>query len=396
MLGKEGRLIMPKVSVDINPSVISWALSQSDISQLGNKLMDNITKWINGTKSPTFNQMEDFSKKSNIPLGYFFLDTPPEEKIGLLDFRTIDNLKHLNPSRNLIDTIYEMERIQDWMREYRIDSGFDELPLVGSLSKNESVDAVANKIRLDLDLSINWYSNCKDARESFTFIRKRLEECGIIVMMNGIVGKNTHRILDVEEFRAFTMINAYAPLIFINGVDSQGARLFSLFHEIVHIWLGENDFYNANSVDDKSLKRTEIICNAVANELIVPKKEFLVMWDLDKGHGNVFNKILNLSIDFRCSKMVIARKALDNNKIDLDVYNQIKNDSIDYFAKRKENKTSGGNYYNTMGTRLDGCLVRALCESILTGRTTYTEAYRLTNTNAKTFNEIANRLGGVL
>ena len=70
---------MPKVTVDINPNIINWALSQCDISRLGTKLMNNISKWLNGTKNPTFNQIEDFSKKSNIPLGYFFLESPPEE-----------------------------------------------------------------------------------------------------------------------------------------------------------------------------------------------------------------------------------------------------------------------------------------------------------------------------
>lgn len=322
---------MPKVTVDINPNIINWALSQCDISRLGTKLMNNISKWLNGTKNPTFNQIEDFSKKSNIPLGYFFLDSPPEEKIELLEFRTIDNLKHLNPSRNLIDTVCEMESIQDWMREYRIDEGFDELPLVGSVGKYENVDKIADRIRKDLDLEIDWFNNCKDIRESFSFIRKRLEECGVIVMMNGIVGKNTHRILDVDEFRAFAMIDNYAPLIFINGADSQGARLFSLFHEIVHIWLGENDFYNAIGFDDKYLKKAEVICNAVASELIVPKKEFLVKWDSNNEYDNIFNKIKCLAIAFRCGQMVIARKALDNNKIDLDAYNEVKNNSINFF-----------------------------------------------------------------
>ncbi len=41
---------------------------------------------------------------------------------------------------------------------------------------------------------------------------------------------------------------------------------------------------------------------------------------------------------------------------------------------------------------MDSHFVRALCESISSGRTTYSEAYRLTNTSRKTFSEIAVRL----
>ena len=123
---------MPAVKVDIQPAIINWAMSQIDESQLGIKLLNNIKQWLDGTKTPTFKQIEDFSRKANIPLGYFFLQTPPVEKIELIEYRTIDSLELVNPSRNLIDTINEMERVQDWMKTYRQDTGFDVLPLVGS------------------------------------------------------------------------------------------------------------------------------------------------------------------------------------------------------------------------------------------------------------------------
>ena len=98
---------MPAVNVNIQPEIISWALSQTQEEKLGDKLMNNITQWLNGTKTPTFNQIEDFSKKANIPLGYFFLQTPPVEQIELLEYRTVDSIQLANPSRNLIDTIHK-------------------------------------------------------------------------------------------------------------------------------------------------------------------------------------------------------------------------------------------------------------------------------------------------
>ena len=117
---------MPAVNVNIQPEIISWALSQTQEEKLGDKLMNNITQWLNGTKTPTFNQIEDFSKKANIPLGYFFLQTPPVEQIELLEYRTVDSIQLANPSRNLIDTIHEMESVQDWMRNYRQENDNDE------------------------------------------------------------------------------------------------------------------------------------------------------------------------------------------------------------------------------------------------------------------------------
>ena len=254
---------MPTVNVNVQPAIISWALSQTSEEKLGTKLMENIKQWLDGTKRPTFNQIEDFSKKSHIPLGYFFLQTPPVEQISLLEYRTLDSIELTNPSRNLIDTIREMEAVQEWMTDYRKEWNYDVINVVGSLKDFTDIKIIADTIRNDLGLTVEWYGTCTDSSEAFNKVRKLLEDCGIVVMMNGIVGKNTHRVLDVNEFRAFAMVNEWAPLIFINGADSAGGKLFSLFHETVHLWIGENDLYNDRRYSINETKPIEFICNAV-------------------------------------------------------------------------------------------------------------------------------------
>lgn len=152
---------MPAVNVNIQPEIISWALSQTQKEKLGDKLMNNIVQWLNGTKTPTFNQIEDFSRKANIPLGYFFLQTPPVEQMELLEYRTVDSIQLANPSRNLIDTVHEMENIQDWMKDYRQEVGFEELPLVGCMKDTRNVQLVVDRIRKDLELDINGMRSAK-------------------------------------------------------------------------------------------------------------------------------------------------------------------------------------------------------------------------------------------
>lgn len=386
---------MPTVNVNIQPAIISWALSQTNEEKLGAKLVENIKHWLDGTKSPTFNQIEDFSKKSHIPLGYFFLKTPPVEKIRLLEYRTIDSIELTDPSRNLIDTIHDMEAVQEWMVNYRKEWNYDTISVVGSLKGITDVSVIVDTIRKDLGLNVEWYKECGNSSEAFNKVRGLLEECGIVVMMNGIVGKNTHRALDVKEFRAFAMVNEWAPLIFINGVDSAGGRLFSLFHEIVHLWIGENDLYNDRRYSASGIKPVEVICNAAAGELMVPKAIFLEKWN-NNTNDDTHGKIKKLAKMFRCSSSVIARRALDNKKIDTDVYNQVIADAIDDYIQAKQEKGSGGDYYRTARSKLDGVFVRALCESVNSGRTSFTEAYRLTNTTSKTFYEVSRGLGGVL
>lgn len=385
---------MPAVNVNIQPAVINWALSQTKEEQLGIKLMENIKRWLDGSKTPTFNQIEDFSRKANIPLGYFFLQTPPVEEIKLLEYRTVDSIELANPSRNLIDTIHEMENVQEWMKDYRQDADFDTLAIVGSLKGKTDAKAIANQIRYDLEMPLDWYKNKGTISEAFNYVRGLLEYSGVLVMLSGIVGKNTHRALSIDEFRAFAMVDDWAPLIFINSADSEGAKLFSLFHEVAHIWIGENDLYNDRR-NCKNVKDIEILCNAVASELMVPHDAFLEVWK-NNTTADLNQKINEIAKIFKCGATVIARKALDNMKINQEMYDEIVEEAIEAYRIMKENKESGGgNYYNTMGSRLDSCFVKALCCSIQSGRTSYSEAYRLTNTSRKTFSEIAGRLGGV-
>lgn len=386
---------MPTVNVKIEPAIINWALSQTKEEKLGVKLMKNIEQWLAGTKDPTFRQVEDFSRRSDIPLGYFFLQTPPKEQIRLLEYRTIDSIQLAEPSRDLIDTIHEMESVQQWMRDYRGELGYEPCAYVGCAKNILEIETIAERIRNDLGIKKEWYKNCNDRADAFLKIKNHLGECGIIVMMNGVTGKNTHRALDLSEFRAFAMTDDLAPLIFINGADSWGGRLFSLCHEMIHIWLGEDDLYNdfKNSGEERSA--LEVVCNAAAAEFMVPGTVFMEKWD-ENQEEDLYLKIKELAKYFLCSESVIARKALDNSKISKKIYDKVVADAIEAFDRLKKEKASGGNYYSTAQSRLDKVFVRSLCDSINSGRTSYTEAYRLTNTTGKTFFEVASRLGGVL
>lgn len=386
---------MPTVNVNINPVILSWALNQTKAEKLDALFLENIKQWLAGTKLPTFNQIEDFSKKSNIPLGYFFLQTPPVEQIKLLEYRTLDSIQLATPSRDLIDIIHEMEDVQEWMIEYKKEMGFDLVSYVGCMKNDTDKDVIVNRIREDLGIGKEWNEKCKDISSAFNELRSRLEDCGILVMMSGIVGKNTHRALDLDEFRAFAMVNECAPLIFINGADSWGGRLFSLCHEMAHIWLGENDLYNDRRNTCDGIKPIEVICNAVAGELLVPQTAFITKWSQNE-EEDIYKKIEELAKDFLCSGSVIARKALDNKMIRPEVYDQVVSNAIKAFTQLKQEQGTGGNYYSTAKSRLDGVFVRALCESVNTGRTSFTEAYRLTNTTSKTFSEVVSGMGGVL
>ena len=388
---------MAGVSVHVKPEIINWILQSIQFENIAGSAIELLRKWQSGEKTPTFNQVEDMSKKTNIPFGYFFLDKPPVEECSIVEYRTIDSAKIEEPSRNLVDTVDLMTDIQEWMVEYVVENGQEELEYVGSAAGETQVLSVAEDIRRKLDIQVDWYSDRQNAGESFRFLKRRIENIHVLIMMSGIVGNNTHRKLNVEEFRAFTLVSKYAPLIFINSCDSDTGKLFSILHELAHVWVGENSFYNVPINSNSENCEVEKFCNAVAAEVLVPTESFLENWK--RSHDEILDKVEKIANSFRCSRFVVARKALDHGKISRETYGRIIKELTNQFKEwqesQKENKGTGGDYYRNLASKIDRNFVTALARSASEGRTQYTEIYRLTNTNMKTFGRLLKEIGGV-
>ena len=384
---------MPAVQVDVAPVIIDWVIQSTSNANIDTEVINKLSKWKSGEKKPTFNQVNSISRATRIPLGYFFLTVPPVENLAVLQYRTIDSVYAGNPSRDLVDTIHDMERVQEWMRDHLIDSGHDKLEFVGSCKHQKSTGTVVNTIRETLNIEPDWYRKIKEKTEAFKFFRSKLEDVGTLVMMSGIVGNNTRRSLNIEEFRAFTLSDDFAPLIFINANDSHGAKLFSLLHEAAHIWLGASNLYNDRYGNAYGANEVEVLCNAVAAEILVPSDFFKAEW-ARKSDQKLNKRIQILASQFNCGAVVIARKALDSNYINREEYKEIVDEAIRHFHTYRK-KGTGGNYYATAASRIDNRFIVALDGSVKEGKTQFTEAYRLTNTNRKTFSNLVDEVSGV-
>ena len=213
-----------QAKVNISTAILQWISRTVQLDTLPPQISEYLAKWTNGEKEPTFNQVEKVSRATGIPLGYFFLQTPPHEDVPLMKYRTVSSLSFDRPSRNLIETIHDMEMVQDWTREHMIAEGSATSACIGIFKGNTDRMACAKAIRDLLKLRKDWFVASSTVDDSFRFIRNVISNNGVLVMMNGIVGNNTHRPLDIEEFRAFAMVDEYAPIIFINTNDSGNGR----------------------------------------------------------------------------------------------------------------------------------------------------------------------------
>ena len=389
----KGGVFVAAIYIDLQPDVLNWIIQKTQFENISDSVIDTLIQWQNGIEKPTFNKIKDISRKTHIPLGYFFMQTPIQEDISLVQYRTVDSEALMHPSRNLIDTVQSMQRVQDWMEEYCKDNGADTLPFVGSLQSNENYKMIAEDIRNVLELSIDWFKNYQNSALAFKYLRELITKSGVMVMGSGIVGNSTHRKIDVKELRAFTLVNKYAPLIFINYNDSDNGKLFSLLHELAHIWIGCNSLYNVQHINYTGDNRIEQICNTAAAEILVPDILFKEKWN--SVSGDIMQRLKLLSSNyFKCSRFVILLKAFDNGFINRDTLNHLFNELNKDYKKQIEAETEsdnkrrgGGNYYKNLASRWDTRFIKALSESTVNGDTLFTDAYRLTGVKGKNFNK---------
>lgn len=381
------------VRVPIAPEMLSWAGERSGKTrETLLKSFPKLPEWEAGVANPTFVQLEDFARATYTPLGFFFLPAPPELPLPIPDLRTVGSESLRDPSPNLLDTISICMDRQDWYRAFLIDQG--ELPLgfVGSLSPSDSVQTAASTIRESLDFAVTDRSNVGTWEEALRVLIANTENSGILVMVSGVVGSNSHRKLDPNEFRGFALADDYAPVVFVNGADAKNAQIFTLAHEVVHIWLGTSALTNGNIEQEiahpRSPGTTEYWVNAVAAELLVPKNDIELTF---RPQEELLDEARRLSRIFKVSNAVVLRRLADLDLISWQVYRI----AVSQSKKQVENsRSTGGNFYNTAPVRASRLFSHAVIASTLEGRTLYRDAFRLLGFSSKqAFDGLSHQLG---
>lgn len=374
--------------VQVKPELLRWACERSRIDEAEQSVrFPEIGAWERGDKQPTFKQLEAFAKATHTPLGYFFLPEPPVERLPIQDFRTV-RAGVRRPSADLLDTIYAMQRRQDWLREERRDCEGDPLDFVGSARLSDEPQAIGREMRRVIGLDDGWALEVKTWAEAVGKLRQRIEKLGVIAVINGVVGNNTSRKLDVHEFRGFALTDSYAPLIFVNGADAKSAQMFTLAHELAHVWLGR-DGEGLSGFEGlfPGSERVEKFCDSAAAEFLVPADELKRRWPAVKRSDDAFDQ---LARQFKVSPIVAGRRAMDLRLIGRDAFFSFYSD---YVRHEEGRTTSGGNFYNAQNTRLGESFALAVMRAALEGRLSFKEAYALTGLHGGAFQEYGRRLG---
>ena len=358
--------------VGVEPELLRWARERSgreaDYLQ---KRFPQLEAWERGSAMPTFKQLEDFAKATYAPIGYLFLQEPPVEELPVTDFRTVGGVVIRRPSPDLLDTIHLCQQRQDWYRDEARTASEPPLEFVGSLDTSVDISFAGARLRHALEFDVEQRRRAPTWSDALRQFIDQADVLGVLVMVSGIVGSNTHRGLDPEEFRGFALSDPLAPLVFINGADTKAAQMFTLAHEIAHLWLGESGVSNTQAVSspDHAVERW---CNQVAAELLAPAESIRDEFDP--------NAELNMEADrlarqFKVSTLVVLRRIHDVGGLSRDAFRAAYREETDRL--RDLPGSSGGNAIRNVGARISKRLAQALVVSTLEGRTSYTEALRL-------------------
>lgn len=379
--------------VKINPELLVWARKRAriDVSDLVTRFA-KFVEWERGIAHPTLRQLEDFANKVHVPIGYLFLKTPPIETLPVPDFRTLRGNNFDRPSPNLLDTIYLCQQRQEWYRDYARIQGNDPLDFVATVSQETPVVEIARTMRDRLEISIEDRKQIRTVTEALHQLSEKAESVGVLVMASSIVGSNSHRKLEVEEFCGFALVDDFAPLVFLNSADSKSAQTFTLAHELAHIWLGSSGVFDATTgaqPDDSN----EQWCNAVAAEFLLPLADLHREYRLQSPLPDELQRLTRL---FKVSTLVVLRRILDGGYIDLTEFKRVFETEMGRIKKLETAEGGGGDFYRTLGVRVGKRFARAVISYTLEGQSSFTEAFRMLGIRkTETFYRTAENLGVV-
>ncbi len=357
---------------NLRPELLVWARERAGLDQFAlSRKFPKLAEWEVGDSYPTLRQLENFARAVYVPIGYLFLAQPIQEVMPIPDFRTPNNERLTRPSPNLLDTIYICQQRQDWYRDHIRLTGLPTPDFIGSVTTNDDPITVAAAMREKLQLSLEARRQLSNWTEALRQLVVNTEEIGVMVMASSVVGSNSHRKLEVQEFRGFALADRLAPLIFINAQDSKSAQMFTLAHELAHLWLGQSGISNSQ-VADVVQQDTENWCNQVAAELLMPMQATRQNFAEDLPLAEEIQRLAKL---FKVSTLVVLRRLFDAGFISRNELRQSYQTELERINKLES--AGGGDFYRTLGARTGKRFAKAIITSTLEGQTLFRDAFRM-------------------
>ncbi|MEI7498036.1 MAG: ImmA/IrrE family metallo-endopeptidase [Candidatus Falkowbacteria bacterium] len=331
---------------------------------------DLVLSWESGESLPTWRQTIKLSKIYSVSELVFFSNNLIKRNKAIPDYRISQGVKDGERVKKLVNFVI---RRQEWL-EHKLKDDGKKNKLQGSgkdlRQPNQLALFIKEKLGIDLE-EIKKISGYDARRKALKYLIERAENHDIFI------GKTvSYHNIEVGEMRGLFVSNDYCPFIVLNRRDSLSAQIFSLVHELAHLFRKTEAISNSLEFRklNNELSNEEVFCNRVAVELLLPKDDF------SETYYNK-NDIDGLSEIYKVSTLAIFYRLKDLNKIRIkdsdDIEKEIKKESEENLKRKKKKK--GGNHTNNMKDSNGGLFNRVVSKYYFENKIGYTEASSLLN-----------------
>lgn len=384
----------------ITPNVLKWARESARITEetAAAKVsvkVDRLNEWEAGTSQPTIKQAQTLAKAYKRPFALFFLPEIPRDFQPLQDFRKSGS-KSLTTSSIFI--IREIQQKQAWISDVYSENQEEKLDFVGRFSIEDDPQSVAKDILDTLKINPALYKTDNPIKEWID----AAESNGIFVSRTSFIHSRLK--LDSEELQGFAIADAHAPFVFVNSDDWNAPQLFTLVHELAHIWIAETGISNEVEPDLKQKDKfhpVELFCNEVAANALMPKE---IILNFDSASFNNSKDVFKVAKQLGVSSFALLVRALNLNIISLPIYQKLKKQAdIDFAkylkreaekkAKQKEKDKQGGpNYFLLQLNRNSRLFTQTVLDAFRGGFIEPTLASNLLNVQVNKFSKLESQL----
>ncbi len=391
---------MSRLEALITPSVIRWAreqarLSLEEVAKKVGRPIEEVEGWENGSNILSLAQARRLSEIYRRPLAVFYLPSPPNSFETLRDFRSLPDLGIREFHPDLAFLLRSTKYKQEWIREFLLADGLKPLPFIGSATLASSHREVALEILKILKISPEEQRKCTSRQEALRLWLEKTEKAGVFVLRQGQI--------PLTEARGFVMVDDIAPFIFVNSGDSKAAQIFTLAHELAHLWINRSGISNlemmGKPVDPESVQ-IEVFCNKVAAEAVLEEQIFTKEWQKQLTDRTIEEKIKLVAGTLNVSEEVVARRLLDKRIISQEYYLKLRQfyqerwHEIKSLEREKMKTSKGGpSYYVTMVAKNGYAFTQTVVSAFMAGSLTGRDASSLLNVKVNNFQRLGEAAG---
>ncbi|WP_390891202.1 ImmA/IrrE family metallo-endopeptidase [Rhodococcus rhodochrous] len=186
-------------------------------------------------------------------------------------------------------------------------------------------------------------------------------------------------------------------MICVNAADTINGQIFTIVHEIAHVWRGASGVSDGPIVHDTE-SELERWCNAVASETLVPARDLRQQLHRKLTEDTLTGTLDELANRYHCGTLVVLLQLKRIRALalsDFDAAYTSERARLNRLAAQAPPSSGGGNFYANQRYRVGGRLSRAIIADTAEGTTSIAEAMRLTSIKSlSTFDKFAKQMVG--